>query len=114
MNQATLPPDFQDLAPYADWALPTETARNARRVHSTQEQLEAFAKAMLPRVDAIAAHVDAQGDALPADSERLFLMLLSLAEIAPAVECYGQPTVVDGYDSARFKADETHCLRPKY
>jgi hypothetical protein len=29
-------------------------------------------------------------------------MTLSLAEVAPAVELFGQPSVVDGYDITRF------------
>lgn len=115
MTTATslLPAEFADLAPFAAWALPTETARNARRVASAQSELEAFANAMLPRVDDITRFIDAtQTQPLPEPVERLFLMLLSLAEVAPAIEYYGQPTVVDGYESSRFKADEMHVLRP--
>ena len=37
-------------------------------------------------------------DNLPPDAQRLFLLTLSLAEVAPAVEQFGQPQVVDGYD----------------
>jgi hypothetical protein len=114
MSNSILPSDFQDLEPYADWALSTETLRNAKRTHSSQDQLKTFANAILPRVDAIATHVDSYAEtSLPESSERLFLMLLSLAEVAPAIEYYGQPTVVDGYDNIRFKADESHVLRPK-
>jgi short chain dehydrogenase len=39
---------------------------------------------------------------VPADVNQLFLLTLSLAEIAPAVENFGQPGVNDGYDFARF------------
>jgi hypothetical protein len=39
---------------------------------------------------------------IPADVKRLFFPSLSLAEIAPAVENFGQPSVVDGYDYSRF------------
>lgn len=114
MNNSILPSDFQDLEPYADWALSTETLRNAKRIHTSQDRLKDFANAMLPRVDAIARHVDSHAEAsLPTCSEQLFFMLLSLAEVAPAIEYYGQPTVVDGYDNNRFKADESHVLRPK-
>lgn len=113
MSTSPLPSEFADLAPFTAWALPTETARNARRVASTQSELQAFASAMLPRVEDITLFIDAsQTEPLPEPVERLFLMLLSLAEVAPAIEYYGQPTVVDGYESSRFKADETHALRP--
>ena len=70
---------------------------------------------MLPRLDAIAAHLDGFPlDALPKPEADLFAMMLSLAEVAPAIEAYGQPAVVDGYDSARFPANETHRLRPAF
>lgn len=108
-----LPEAFVDLAPFAGWALRTETERNRRRLASTMAEIRVFAEAMLPRLDAIAAHLDGFSlDALPKPEGDLFAMMLSLAEVAPAIECYGQPAVVDGYDSARFPADETHRLRP--
>ena len=31
-----------------------------------------------------------------------FLLTLSLAEVAPAVEKFNQPTVIDGFDFKRF------------
>ena len=43
-------------------------------------------------------------DNLPPDAQRLFLLTLSLAEVAPAVEQFGQPQVVDGYDIERIVA----------
>lgn len=110
-----LPAAFADLAPFAAWALPTETARNRRRLASDMGEIRAFAEAMLPRLDAIAAHLDGFAlDALPQPEAALFAMMLSVAEIAPAIECYDQPAVQDGYDSARFPAVETHRLRPAF
>ncbi len=114
MTQSLLPPGFAELEPFTQWALPTETQRNALRVASSQEALQAFVDAILPRAEDIAKRVDATETPWPEPVERLFLMLLSLAEVAPAIEYYGQPTVVDGYASARFQADETHVLRPRY
>jgi len=112
MTPEQLPAGFAELEPYLEWALPTETQRNQRRVRSAQADVEAFANAILPRAEDIARLVDATPEPLPPSVENLFLMLLSLAEVAPAIESYGQPTVIDGYDSARFVADETHILRP--
>ena len=112
---ALLPPAFADLEPFAAWGGATETARNRKRIRSEQHELEAFAAAMMPRMDAICAHVDALGmDALPEPSARLFCMLLAVAEIAPSVEGYRQPTVPDGYDFERFRAQEGAPLRPRY
>jgi len=41
-------------------------------------------------------------DNTPEDVRRLFLLTMSLAEVAPAVENFGQPSVIDGYDFSRF------------
>jgi len=114
MTQNQLPAGFSDLEPFAAWALPTETQRNQRRLASTQEELTAFAGAMLPRTEDITKLVDGHQEPWPEPVEKLFLMLLSLAEVAPAVQRYDQPAVIDGYESSRFQADEAHMLRPRY
>jgi len=109
-----LPAEFAGLAPHLRWALPTETERNTMRLACTQPELEDFAQALLPQVDAITRHLDEWPDGpLPEPSRNLYFMLLSLAEVAPAIEFYAQPTVVDGFASERFKADEAHVLRPR-
>ena len=51
----TLPADFADLEPFAEWAIPTERARYAKRLSSTMDELQAFYDAALPRMDAAAA-----------------------------------------------------------
>ena len=43
-----LPPDFADLEPFADWALPTEAERYAKRLASTMAELQAFYDAAFP------------------------------------------------------------------
>ncbi len=112
-TEGPLPSGFADLAPFADWCLATETARNSRRNRSTMVELLAFRDAILPRVDEVVRHLNAYSlDAMPAPEQRLMHMLLSLAEIAPAVEAYHQPGVIDGYDPARFVADEHFVMRP--
>ncbi|HSV84536.1 MAG TPA: hypothetical protein VLK85_35485 [Ramlibacter sp.] len=108
-----LPAAFADLAAHAAWCLPTETERNRRRNASTLAELLAFRDAILPRVDAIVRHLNGFPLAgMPPAQANLMHMLLSLAEIAPAVECYHQPGVPDGYDPARFVADEQFVMRP--
>ena len=103
MNTNQLPAGFADLEPYLEWSLRTERERCAKRQATPYESLEAFYNAMLPRMDAVLTLLSdyAQGD-VPGDIERLFHLSLSLAEIAPAVENYGQASVIDGYDVARF------------
>jgi hypothetical protein len=111
-----LPPGFETLEPFAGWCLPTETERNAKRLASSFAEITSFAEAFLPHIERVTAHLDAQGavDGLSAPDLRLYHMLLSLAEVAPAIESYEpQAAVIDGYESARFAPDETHRLRPK-
>ncbi len=100
---STLLPDrFQDLERFIEWALPTERERNCKRVGSTMPAIQAFYDAMLPRARAIIAYLDEFPlDELPVREQRLMNLLLSLAEVANAVEIFRQPTVLDGYDSRR-------------
>jgi hypothetical protein len=97
-----LPDQFEDLEPFVDWALPTERERNNKRIASTMPAIEAFYDAMLPRARAIIAHLDSfPVKEMPVREMRLMNLLLSLAEVANAVEIFKQPTVIDGYDSRR-------------
>lgn len=112
----TLPAGFESLAPFvATWALETETERNAQRHAVGMEAILAFRDAILPQVDDVVGYLNGYALAtLDAHPEAMTLMylLLSLAEIAPAIEFYNQPAVIDGYDSARFQADESFVMRP--
>ncbi|MGF6439521.1 hypothetical protein [Paraburkholderia youngii] len=112
----TLPAGFESLAPFVEsWALDTETARNAQRHAVGMEAILAFRDAILPQVDDVVAYLNgfalATLDEHP-DAMTLMYLLLSLAEIAPAIEFYNQPAVIDGYESARFRADESFVMRP--
>jgi hypothetical protein len=102
MTNQLLPDGFEDLAGFVAWALATERERNNKRITSTMAEIRAFYDAMLPRTQAIVAHLDqfALGE-MPAAEARLLNMLLSLAEVANAVEIFKQPKVIDGYDSRR-------------
>jgi hypothetical protein len=109
-----LPSEFAALQPFVDWALPTETARNHHRHESSSEEIEAFAAAMLAHFDAIVTRLNEFPlDDMPEPWRPLYWMLLSLAEVAPAVEFYHGPHVPDGYDTRRFVADEDFPLRPR-
>lgn len=98
-----LPEEFRDLEPWLDWSLATEGERSAKRQSSSMADLQAFYAAMLARMEEVLVHLEQFPlDTIPPDAERLLLMTLSLAEVAPAVELFGQPSVVDGYDITRF------------
>ncbi len=102
-----LPKPFQDLTPYLAWALPTERERSTKRQASTMDEITAFFQAMLPRMEEILPYLDQFAlENVPEEVQRLFYLTLSLAEVAPAVENFGQPSVVEGYDVARFVPDQ--------
>jgi hypothetical protein len=102
MPESGLPEAFHDLEPWLAWCLATEKERSDKRQASSQAELQAFYDALLARMDDIFAYLERfRLDDLPAEAQRLFLLSLSLAEVAPAIEQFGQPQVVDGYDIRR-------------
>lgn len=105
MAERQLPEPFQDLAPYLAWALPTERERSAKRQGSPMAEISAFYQAMLPRMEEILPYLAQYPlEHVPPDVQRLFSLTLALAEVAPAVENFGQPSVVEGYEVTRFIA----------
>ena len=105
MTQGLLPEQFRDLEPYLEWSLASERERSAKRQASSIAALKTFYDAMLPRMEQVLPFL-AQFSLGDVDDrvQRLFLLSLSLAEVASAVENFGQARVVDGYDVARFVA----------
>jgi hypothetical protein len=100
-----LPEGFAALEPFvADWVLPDSLARMARRQASAMPDIRAFYDAILPLAEAALAHLRqfALGDLPPAE-ERLLKLLLSLAEVAPAVEWFDDPKVYDGFDVHKIR-----------
>jgi hypothetical protein len=103
MPEAALPEAFRDLEPWLAWSLATEQERSAKRQASTMKEIQAFYDALLARMEEVLPYVEQFPlEAMPEDAQRLFYLTLSLAEVAPAVELFGQPTVIDGYDIKRF------------
>ena len=102
MSKLFLPAQFHNLEQWREWSLATEPERSARRQASTMDDIKAFYDAMLARMEEVLPYLEQFSvDALPEDATRLFYLTLSLAEVAPAVEQFGQPSVVDGYDVKR-------------
>lgn len=101
MSEQLLPAGFEDLNFLVrDWALPTTAERRTKRRNSSQEELRSFYDRVFPRAKAALGHLNGVPyDGNLNDPDRNLLNLyLSLAEIVTAVEWYGQPAVVDGYD----------------
>jgi hypothetical protein len=91
-----LPPDFADLEPFADWAVPTERARYARRIASSMDELQAFYDAAFPRLESATGYLEQLSlDDLAEDEKRLLWLFCSLVTVAFAVEAWRQPRVPD-------------------
>jgi hypothetical protein len=102
-TESELPEQFQELASFLGWALPTERERSAKRHGASIIEIRAFYDAVVARLAEILAFLNQfSPEDPPADVNRLFLLTLSLAEVAPAIENFGQPGVIDGYDYSRF------------
>lgn len=98
-----LPADFADLAPFIDWALDSERARNAKRYATIISEIRKFHDAMVARAEAAITYLDRKGLRNLDDTDRNLLnMLLSLAEVAPAVTFYDSPEVSGGVDPKRL------------
>ncbi|MBQ30771.1 MAG: hypothetical protein CL434_13385 [Acidimicrobiaceae bacterium] len=103
MTPNTLPDAFADLGSWMEWSLPTMGERSAQRQACSISDLEAFYHAMLPRMaDVLDFLAEMAPDDAPAEAMALLHLAHSFAEVAPAVECFGQPAVSYGYDVARF------------
>lgn len=103
MTNPVLPQRFQDLEVYLPWALATERERSAKRQRTPYPELKAFYDAMLGRMEELLPYLDSYSeDDAPEALRPLFYLSLSLAEVAPAVEFFGQPSVVEGFDASRF------------
>ena len=103
MPESFLPAQFYELEQWKEWSLATEQERSVKRQASTMEDIKTFYTAMLARMEEVLPYLEQFSvDNLPEDATRLFYLTLSLAEVAPAVEQFGQPSVVDGYDVKRI------------
>ena len=103
MNDISLPKDFEDLESWSGWCLATMIERRDRRAGSSMEEIQAFYDAVLPRLEDILAHLSVTRlDQMDSKSEALMNLSLTLAEMAPAVEQFLEPTVSYGYDVRRF------------
>jgi hypothetical protein len=93
---STLPAEFSDLEPFADWCLEFERERYARRLSSGMAEMQAFYDAALPRLEAAMEYVDQYPlDALPDDARHLLWLLYSLVNVSFPVEVWRQPYVPD-------------------
>ncbi len=103
-----LPKGFKSLSPLVeDWVLPDSRARLEKRLITPPQEIRKFYDAMLAKAPQALAYLGTrQLGELDAAEERLLKLLLSLAEMGPAVEWYGTGEYPDGFDARRFKLIE--------
>ena len=100
-----LPEGFADLAPWLGWALEPERARTAKRVASSMEDIRAFYDAALPRLEAMIRHLeDFRDGEMPPPEHHLYLIALSLVEVANLVELYKRPEAIEACDPLRYRS----------
>ena len=93
---STLPPEFADLERFADWAVPTERARYAKRISSSMGELQAFYDAAFSRIDDALAYLDQFSvEGSPDDAKHLLWLYCGLMTASFPVEVWRQPRVPD-------------------
>ena len=103
--EKTLPAGFEALVPFvADWVLPDSLARMAKRRTSNMDEIKAFYNAAIANAEPALNHLRAfpLGE-IPEAEERLLKLMLSLAEIGPAVEWFDSPHVYDGFEASKIR-----------
>lgn len=100
----TLPAAFADLQRFVpEWTLDGEGPRNTKRLASDMKALQDFYDALLPRMPDIMAHLDQHPiDAPPPPERALLALALMFMEVAPAIELFHQPDVVDAFPMDRY------------
>ncbi|NKQ51507.1 hypothetical protein HFP15_01275 [Amycolatopsis sp. K13G38] len=92
----TFPPAFADLEPFADWAVPTERARYAKRMASTMEQLQTFYDTAFPRLEAGSAYLEqVRLDDIGEQDKNLLWLFCALVTVAFPIEAWRQARVPD-------------------
>ena len=93
---ALLPAEFAELEPFADWILPAERERYAKRLASTMDEMQAFYDAAFPLLDGANKYLERFGmDDLPDPERNLLLMMMSLVLVSFPVEVWSQARVPD-------------------
>ena len=93
---SVLPPEFSDLEPYADWAIPTEKARYDKRLETSMDDMQAFYDAAMARIDDALAYLEGRDvNELDEPSKRLLWLYCALVTVSFPIEVWRQPRVPD-------------------
>jgi hypothetical protein len=92
----SLPAAFADLEPWADWALPSEADRYAKRLASSMDELQAFYDAAFPRLAASTELLQGIAlDGISDEDQHLLWLFSALVTVSFPVEVWRQPRVPD-------------------
>ena len=93
---ATFPAEFADLEPFADWALPSEADRYAKRLASSMDELQAFYDAAFPRLEESTDYLKSVAlDGISEEDRNLLWMFSALVTVSFPVEVWRQARVPD-------------------
>jgi hypothetical protein len=93
---ATFPAEFADLEPFADWALPSEADRYAKRLASSMDELQAFYDAAFPRLEESTDYLKSVAlDGISDEDRNLLWMFSALVTVSFPVEVWRQARVPD-------------------
>jgi hypothetical protein len=92
----TFPAAFADLEPHADWALPSEGDRYAKRLTCSMDELQAFYDAAFPRLADSTDYLKAVAlDGISDEDQHLLWLFAALVTVSFPVEVWRQPRVPD-------------------
>ena len=92
----SLPAEFKDLEPYAEWSLATEAERYAKRLASSMDEMQEFYDAVFPRLEDALTYLDQfEYPGLPSEAKNLLNVLYSLVNASFPVEVWRQARVPD-------------------
>jgi len=106
VTDTQLPGSFSDLEPLvARWALSNQAARLEHLARIDIPELKQFHDTMLPRMDAIIAHLNSYDITdLPDPQQRLFHLAMTFAETAHPIDLRWKKTQIDGpFPAERLK-----------
>src|SRR5262245_30118397 len=97
MSGRSLPAPFRDLEPFvAEWALANEAERLSKLTRTSVADLRKFYDAVFGRAEAMRVYLsDFRLDAMPADAQVLFDLLLTFIETAHPIELKWTTTDID-------------------
>jgi len=92
----TFPTAFADLEPYADWALPSEGDRYAKRLTCSMDELQDLYDHAFPRLAESTEYLESVDlDGISDEDQRLLWLFSSLVTVSFPVEVWRQPRVPD-------------------